>query len=436
MRVAILGAGFTGLTAALRLLQMGHRITIFEKDNLGGLAGGFKKPGWDFTLEKGYHHWFTNDTFALKLAEELGIKVIIRRPTTAVFVNGQFLPFDSPKALLNFPYLSWPDKIRTGLTLLYLKSAKNHRQFEGKKALEWVKKYMGSSVTSLIWDPLFTGKFGKYKEDIALSWFWARIYKRTSSLAYPEGGFQTVAEKLAQKITSMGGEIHLDSEITDLKTTIKRLQLKVKNSNTDTLVNRIVDLSPNALVFDKIISTLPSPIFTKLTPGLPQTYVKKVNSIPHLHAQNLILILKKPFLKDIYWLNITQKDFPFLVLAEHTNFMDPKHYNNEHILYIGNYLPPEHPYLKMSAKQLLDKFAPYLAKINPNCNLSTVNCYLFTAPFAQPVARMDYLKLIPRMKSPLKNLYAANMDMVYPWDRGTNYAIEMGEKVAKLVNEN
>ncbi len=35
---------------------------------------------------------------------------------------------------------------------------------------------------------------------------------------------------------------------------------------------------------------------------------------------------------------------------------------------------------------------------------------------------------------PLYKTYLANMDMVYPWDRGTNYAIEMGEEVAGLVD--
>jgi hypothetical protein len=27
------------------------------------------------------------------------------------------------------------------------------------------------------------------------------------------------------------------------------------------------------------------------------------------------------------------------------------------------------------------------------------------------------------------------MQQVYPWDRGTNYAVELGEKVATLINE-
>lgn len=141
-------------------------------------------------------------------------------------------------------------------------------------------------------------------------------------------------------------------------------------------------------------------------------------------------------MQNSYWLNIGDESFPFLVLAEHTNFMDPKHYGKEHILYVGNYLPPNHPFLKMTAKELLKRFDPYLSKINKNYKLYIVNYELFIAPFAQPIVTTDYPKKIPEFKTPLKGVYTANLDMVYPWDRGTNYAIEMGEKVAEIVNAN
>jgi protoporphyrinogen oxidase len=60
-RIAIIGGGLTGLVAAYRLSQKGHRITIFEKSNdLGGLMGGFEINGTN--LEKAYHHIFKTDT--------------------------------------------------------------------------------------------------------------------------------------------------------------------------------------------------------------------------------------------------------------------------------------------------------------------------------------------------------------------------------------
>src|SRR3990170_1499359 len=107
MKIAILGAGFTGLTSALKLLQAGHEVTVIEKEaEVGGLAGGFKLPSWQWTLEKSYHHWFTNDEAVLNLARQLNQKVFTKRPSTDVLAQGEILPLDSPSTLLRFPYLS------------------------------------------------------------------------------------------------------------------------------------------------------------------------------------------------------------------------------------------------------------------------------------------------------------------------------------------
>ncbi len=420
MKVAILGGGFCGLTAALRLLQQGHQVVVIEKDTeVGGLAVGFSQLKWDWSLEKAYHHWFTNDDFALKLAKELGHKVIITRPRTDVFINQRILPFDSAKALLTFPYLKFFSKVQTAATLIFLKYLASESTFSNQCALDYLRKTMGDEVVTLIWEPLMTGKFGDYASQILMTWFWARIKKRTSFLAYPEGGFLSFAKEIENKIRNLGGEVQL-------KTAVKSI-----NSTKEGIV---IETSSEKMVFDRVVSTLPSPVFCKIASFLPQNYINNITSIPHLSALNLILILDEQFMPS-YWLNITDKQFPFLVLAEHTNFIDKKHYANQHILYIGNYLPPTHPSFKFTPQKLLVEYSPYLEKINPNFKSHLLDIKMFSAPFAQPVVTQGYREKIPLFHSPLKNIYIANMDMVYPWDRGTNYAIKMGEDIAEMVDE-
>ena len=155
-----------------------------------------------------------------------------------------------------------------------------------------------------------------------------------------------------------------------------------------------------------------------------------------LGAINLVLRLKKQFLTDnTYWLNICDKNFPIMAIVEHTNFMDKKNYNNEHLVYLGNYLPHDHPYMDLSGEELLKIYDPYLRKINPSYRLSLISCSIFKVPFAQPIIPINYSRIIPPFKTPLNNVYLANIQQVYPWDRGTNYAIELGEKVAKLITD-
>ena len=92
--------------------------------------------------------------------------------------------------------------------------------------------------------------------------------------------------------------------------------------------------------FERIICTLPTPFFLKISKGLPEGYKKKIANLKGFGAVNLVLSLKKQFLKDkIYWLNINEQFFPFLGIVEQTNFIDPKVYGGDRIIYISNYLP-------------------------------------------------------------------------------------------------
>lgn len=156
-----------------------------------------------------------------------------------------------------------------------------------------------------------------------------------------------------------------------------------------------------------------------------------------LGALNLILVLKEKFLADgTYWLNINEPDFPFVAVVEQTNFISPKYYGGRRILYVGGYYPSSHRYFKMTARQIFSEFWPYLKKINPKFNQSSVISHqLATNLYAQPIVPVDYDLIIPQMKTFITDVYLANMQMVYPFDRGINYAIEMGEKVAKIITD-
>jgi hypothetical protein len=93
-------------------------------------------------------------------------------------------------------------------------------------------------------------------------------------------------------------------------------------------------------------------------------------------------------------------------------------------------LPPDHPYLQMSKAQLLKLFSPYLEQIKPDYRKDLIGIDLFTLPYAQAVVNADYVKNMYRQGTGLPGVYMANIDAVYPWDRGTNYAIEKGQEIA------
>lgn len=423
MKIAIIGAGFGGLAVAYRLSKAGHAVTVIESEEKpGGLAIGFQEKKWDWSLEKHYHHWFTNDDAVLTLASEIGHNVLIKRPITSTFIDGKIRQLDSPLSLLLFSKLPFVDRIRMGIVLAYLRFTSKWQPLEKITAEEFVKKYMGRRSWEVLWGPLFRGKFSIYAKDISAAWFWARIKKRTPSLAYPEGGFLAFAEHLADVVTKQGGKILYKTKVSKISKKNQGIHISTDKGNA---------------VFDKVVCTLPTPLFVRLTMGLPEDYKNNLQDLNGIGAVNLVLSLNKEFLSgNAYWLNITASHFPFLAVVEHTHFMDKEHYNNEHLLYVGNYLPHDHRYYKKEAIELLREFYPFLKTINPKFNSPWVNeAYVFKAPFAQPIMSLNYSEKIPPFETPIENLYLCNMQQVYPWDRGTNYAVENGEKVAQVILE-
>lgn len=413
MKIVVVGGGFTGLSTAFSLSCLNHKVTVFEKEEtLGGLSGTFKLPSWKWNVEKHYHHWFTNDSAVLALVRQLGLskKLFFPKALTSLYYKDRIYPFNAPSHVLSFPHLSLFERLRTGTVSLFLKLLPVNLaiNLEKYKASTWLKKYYGEAAFQIIWEPLLLGKFGGYENNVNMAWFWARIKKRTLRLGYLEGGYQTLIEAMSQKIKQNGGEIILDQEYDPKKTKVK---------------------------YDKIIFTIPSSIFAKLYPQLSYTYKEKLLKIPHLSALNLLFVSSEKFLENTYWLNINDRKFPFVGIIQHTNMIDSKYYGGQHLTWVANYLPQDHPYLKMTKEELFKVYLPYLKKINPNFNpqSSILNSQLFFGPFAQPVFPTCYSQIKPDFKTPIHNVYLANMDMIYPWDRGTNYAIELGSKVAEYV---
>ena len=87
----------------------------------------------------------------------------------------------------------------------------------------------------------------------------------------------------------------------------------------------------------------------------------------------------------------------------------------------------------MGNEEILHYFLPYLKKINTKYQIFDTKYYLFKAPFAQPIFDKDFLQNKPDFKTPVKNFFIANLDMTYPYDRGTNYAVKLGREVSSLL---
>jgi protoporphyrinogen oxidase len=426
-KIAIIGAGFGGMAAAWDLRRTGQDVTIYEAaDYVGGLASGFKEPGWDWSVEKFYHHWFASDKYMLGLIEELGWsdKVLFPRPLTVMYHQGKFYPFDSIIKALLFPGLGFGlNKLRFGLVGLYLRLTNNWQALEHTTVDAWLRKWAGTQVYELMWQPLVVGKFGeRYFQQVNMAWMWARLKSRTTRLGTFEGGFQNFADMFARKLTEMGVQIRLQTPVTLIGRQAGSAGVTVHGEKDELYDQVLVTLSPEAIA--------------RLVPSLPEAYLHGLRSMKSMGAVVITLALTHQLSEEgYYWFNLPKSaGYPFLALVEHTNYLSPQHFGGDHIVYMGDYLEPEHEYFRLSKEELLERFLPALTKFNPKFERAWVKkSWLYRTPYAQPVPFVDHSKNIPAIQTPIEGIFFASMSQVYPWDRGTNFAVEIGRRAARLM---
>jgi len=425
MKIAVLGAGIGGLTAAFSIRKKGHEVTVFEQESKpGGLAAGFKEEDWNWSLEKYYHHWFRTDRAILSLIDELGLSDQVRfyRPKTVVYHQGDFYPLDSPVSALKFPGFSLVEKIRFGIITVFLKYFSRWEPLEKYTACEWVKRYYGKNLFKVFFEPLLIGKFSDYYQEVNMAWFWARFKARSTKLGTFKGGFQTFLDKFAELLSQKGVRFSFNSMVSKI--------ISLENGKIEISVNK------KKITFDMVLATISPKILSSITPQLKGEYVEKINVQESIGSVVIVLSLKNQLSEEgYYWYNLPKSaGFPFLALVEHTNYVSSDNYNGEHLIYCGDYLEPSHKYFYLNKEELIENFIPSLKKINPSFKKDWINkSWLFRTPYAQPIPRINHSRNLLNIRTPLSGLFLASMSQVYPWDRGTNYAVSFANQAVQEI---
>ena len=429
-KVAIIGGGIAGLTAAYRMAQAGIDVTLWERaPKFGGQAGGLDVEGGK--LEYFYHHLFQSDVEITKLIDELGIgdRLAWLPSNVGYFADGTIYPLNGAKDLLMLPILPFHDRLRVGLVTAYLQRVKNWKPYEKVTAKQWLTRAMGERAYSRTFGAQLDAKFGRYADQIAMVWFWGKIWLRTTSrrsplegekLGYPIGGFEVVIDALVEGARNAGANLISGSGPNELK------------RNDDGGWSILIDgLEPQT--FDAVIGSVPSPIFARLAPQLPDDYRTQLLSLDYEAAVVVLLELDRK-LSDVYWMNIADPSMPFTAIIEHTNFVAPGNYNGKHYVYLSKYLETDDPYFSMSEEQVIESYLPHLRKVNRDFDRSWMSRYwVFRERAAQPIITLNYSERIPDHRTPLPGLYLANTSQIYPEDRGTNYSVRLGNQIAEMV---
>ena len=433
-RIAVVGGGFTGLTAAYELSKAGHEVEVIEAaPQLGGLVAGFTLAD-GFPLEQAYHFLYTTDRYMIEMAEELGIRDRLEFHPSSItaFYRGETFGFTTPGDLLRFTPLSLLDRVRTGLTGLRLQLVRNWKPLTTVTAYDWLCRVNGKRATDIVWKPLLQGKFDIYWDRITMAWLWTRIHVRQTSkirgelterLGYFEGGFRVMVDRWVEELSARGVVMRTSTPVSRFTELDGRPALEINGVTRQ---------------FDAVLAAIPSNAFARAAdehPAMRDEYRRQLTTIDYLGAKLMVITTTEP-ITDSYWHQIHDLDAPFLVFLSLDSLIGTERTGGRHIYYIGDYVQNDDPLMTLSDDEVRERWYAGLEKLIPAFHRGLVTeSHVFTFRNAQHIVDVSYESRIPAMQTPLPGYFLANFSQVFPEDRGTNYAVRDGLRVAALIED-
>jgi protoporphyrinogen oxidase len=319
--------------------------------------------------------------------------------------------------------------------------------FEGETARTWIEREMGAEAWQKLWGPLLGGKFGSRAEDVSMAWLHGKLTQRRrlegkearkEMLGYPADSFEPLFGALRSRIEQGGGRVLIDRPVAQLERRHDAAGFTVRAGEPGSFRRghdpRGFEADPAGEDYDTVVATVPNDVFLQLAGDLvDDAYRARLDSIEYHAALCLLLELDRP-LSRFYWTNVADPELPFVGLVEHTNFIDPARYGGRRFLYVANYVEQGHPLLALGPDELLDAYLPGLQKVNPAFERGWIKeRWRFTEPAGQPIVTVGYHERIAPLQTGVPGLVLANTTQIYPEDRGTNYAVRLGEDAARAV---
>ncbi|HVE68696.1 MAG TPA: FAD-dependent oxidoreductase [Solirubrobacteraceae bacterium] len=453
MRVAVVGAGVAGLTAAYRLGRDGHACDVYERwPGLGGQAATID-AGDGVLVERYYHHLFMSDVHIAALCGEIGLPDELEwRPSkVSIFTQGASHPFTTPMDLLRFKPLSPWARVRMGAAVVALQ--RRHRSvepFEDMAARDWIVRHMGREVYEVVWGPLLRAKFGERCADrVSMAWLWSKLTLRRQIkgkqakgelLGYPRTSFETIFRRLADVIEEQGGRVLIDRPAQRIAREAEGFAITPGAPGSFRAGHdpRGFEAAGEPEAYDAVLVTTPSDVFEslldpRLAEEVGEDYLGRVRGAEY-HTALCVLVEIDRQVTDSYWTNICDAGIPFIGVIEHTNFVEPERYGGRRFLYVANYVEADDPLLDLDLDGLLDAYDPGLSRVSARWSRDAVKrAWRFVEPAAQPIVTAGYLRRMPPLRTPVPGLVLANTTQVYPEDRGTNYAVRLGDDAAAAL---
>jgi len=411
MKLAVIGAGLTGLSAAYELKDY-LKIKVFEGNEVGGLASSYCPS---YCIEKFYHHCFRRDEELIQLIKRLGLhsKLIWKTVRIGQEFEGKIYPMNTPIEILRYPGMSIIDKVKLALFTLKCRkmSEEDFIRYDGVSATEGIKKELGEKLLNSFFIPLLRSKFGDYG-NVSYAWLLARVAIRGNrktggeELGYLKHGFQQLFDRVLDELES--------SNVDVVRSAVKK-------------VEKTGSWIVNGESFDAVLWTAPIPVLRSVNDRL--TAALGIKDVKYQSSICVLLSSEKEVTEDIYWSNV---NCSFGAVIEHTHFMPFEDYG-ENLIYLAGYTYPESNLMKLNSRDVIRIYIRDLAKFGVG-ERDVKWARLFRAKYSGPVYETGYLNRITPYRSKAEGFYIAGMTSKpnYP-ERSMNGSIKAGREAAEVI---
>lgn len=337
MRIAVIGAGPAGITAAYQLAKKNIKVDVFEAGaSVGGMAKTIEL--WDQKVDLGPHRFFSSDPRVNNLWLELvGDDYDMVNRLTRIYYKNKFFyyplkPFNALRRLGLFEAANCV----LSFAKQNLRRAKKAGEGEGESFEDWVVNKFGRRLFEIFFKTYSEKLWGISCAELDADFAAQRIKKLSlleaviaafkgnkgnkhktlvDTFAYPHEGSGVVYRRMADYVEKSGGNVYCE-------TPVKR----VCTANNKVTGLELMDGEFRG--YDRVISTMP---LTRMVAQLPEVPERIVGLAESLKFRNTILVYLKVEADNLFpdnWLYIHADN---LRTGRITNFRNwsPKLYGDE-----------------------------------------------------------------------------------------------------------
>jgi protoporphyrinogen oxidase len=404
-RIAVLGAGPAGMTAAWRLSELGYPVTVFDRDDaVGGM-------GRTITVAGGYRVDFGPHTFHIRETDEsrgvidairpfFGEDPLILTRGTRVLLRGKeyVYPLELLQVLTGVsPLLSFRIVFDYAIATVKttLSPPKKADSFE-----EWGVRNLGRTLYDLcfgiysarVWG-LPTGQISSKQAQRVAKLNLKNIILRVLGIKadpatyftkymYPRTGISLLYEGMADVVRRSGNCVKLNAPVTRLERQGECIRRVVYQENG----------GERAYDCDLVLSTLPLPsLVGMMAPALPASVVDHAGSLRYRSLKLIYIVLRRDRMTDYHWVYLLDEQFRVNRVSEQKNVSPHMVPDGRTVLCIELSLWRDEPLWQASDEEVYQLALNDLMKMGYNVTADEVEGYHVTdIPTAYPVYELNF----------------------------------------------